>query len=345
MSVLCVGDLRAERGEKTSGYVQIHGADFGIPVTLICGAQEGKTVLISGGVHNAEYVGIQAAMELADELNPREVIGNIIIIRLMNRTGFERRTMSVVYEDGKNLNREFPGSAGGTLAERICYTVENMFLRQADYYIDLHCGDGFEGLVSYVYCQGAAAPEVVKKSREMAEIAHVDYLVESSLGRGGAYNYAGSMGIPGILLERGCSSLWCKDLVEEDKHDVRNILRYLGVLEGKPHRHGKPPIDVGEVIYEDAGHSGCWYPTRQPGETFRKGEILGKICDYFGNVLEICTAKKDGVILYETISLCIMRGTPMIAYGSWDEETMGKIVKQCAVCGNDHDAHHTHLHC
>lgn len=346
MDELKVGELVAHRGEKVSGFVKIEGAEFGIPVTLICGVQEGETALISGGLHNAEYVGIQAAMELADELDPAHVKGNIIIIRLMNRTGFEHRTMSVVYEDGKNLNREFPGSAMGTLADRICYTVVNEFMRKADYYIDLHCGDGFEGLVSYVYCVGAAEPEVAAMSRKMAEMAHVDYLVESKWGKGGAYNYAGSIGIPSILLERGCSSVWCKDLVEEDKHDVRNILRFLSILDGDAHLHGEKPIDVSPVIYEDAEKSGCWYPTKQPGETFKEGEILGTVCDYFGNVLQTCVARKGGIMLYETVSLCIMEGTPMVAYGSWDEDTMGKIEKDCVVCGNDKHGHggHEHIH-
>ena len=66
MRTLRVADLEAKPGEKVSGYVHVIGAEFGIPVTLICGEKEGGTVLISGGVHNAEYVGIQAAMQLAD---------------------------------------------------------------------------------------------------------------------------------------------------------------------------------------------------------------------------------------------------------------------------------------
>lgn len=340
MKELKVGSLKAERGQKVSGFVEIEGADFGIPVTLICGEEEGETVLISGGLHNAEYVGIQAAMELADEIEPSQVKGNIIVIRLMNRTGFEHRTMSVVYEDGKNLNREFPGSAMGTLAEKICYTVEHKFMSKADYYIDLHCGDGFEGLVSYVYYVGAAEPYAAEKGREMAEIAHVDYMVSSNSKTGGAYNYAaGTLGIPSILLERGSNSIWCRDEVEEDKHDVKNILRYLKVLEGEAHVHGKKPINVSPVIYEDAQQSGCWYPAKQPGETFRKGEILGKICDYFGNELEVCTAKQDGIILYETISLCIMKGSPMVAYGSWDIDKNGMIQRDCFVCGSHNHEH------
>ena len=43
---------------------------------------------------NAEYVGIQASMQLANDLDPKKIAGNIIVIRLMNRTGFEHRTMT-----------------------------------------------------------------------------------------------------------------------------------------------------------------------------------------------------------------------------------------------------------
>lgn len=127
MRELRTDSLVAHRGEKISGFVKIEGSEVEIPVTLICGTSEGETVLISGGLHNAEYVGIQAAMELADEIDPEQVCGNLIIIRLLNRTGFENRTMSVVYEDGKNLNRIFPGSRSGSLGDKIAYTMEHTF--------------------------------------------------------------------------------------------------------------------------------------------------------------------------------------------------------------------------
>lgn len=40
---------------------------------MICGDRPGCTVLISGGVHSSEYVGIQAAIELAAELMPERI--------------------------------------------------------------------------------------------------------------------------------------------------------------------------------------------------------------------------------------------------------------------------------
>ncbi len=340
--VLTIGKVTVSQGEKASGFLPIVNSDTEIPITLINGAKEGKTVLICGGIHNAEYVGIQAAMELADELDPADVNGNIVIVRLANRSGFEHRTMSLVFEDGKNLNRVFPGNALGTLADKIAFTMEAEIFPKIDYSIDLHSGDGFEGLESYVYCLGNASDYVVKKSREMAEIAHVAYLVVSQTASGGAYNYAGSLGIPSILLERGGNSTWCKSLVDEDKHDVTNILKYLNILDGEAHSHGIP-IEVSPVTYEDAPVAGCWYPEKQPGETFRKGDVLGRIRDYFGEVLFTCTAKHDGIILYETISLCIMENTPMVAYGIWDTDRNGTIEKECPVCGG-HDHHHGHDH-
>lgn len=340
-----VENLVAQPGEKVSGFINIVGADFGIPVTIICGKHEGENLLVCGGLHNAEYVGIQAAMEIADTIDPNEVHGNVMIIRLLNRTGFEHRTMSLVYEDGKNLNRIFPGKACGTLGDRIAYTMETVFFSKTDYFIDLHCGDGFEALESFVYCQGNAPAEVVKKSREMGELAHCDYLTVSSNGTGGAYNHAGSIGIPAILLERGCNSTWCQDLVKEDVHDVLNMMRGLGILEGEAHRH-HVPIPVTPMTYKDAPVSGCWYPTKNTGETFRKGECLGTIRDYFGKELHRCEAEYDGIMLYETISLCIQKDTPMVAYGPWDFEKYGARSKSCVVCGNEHEHghHHDHIH-
>lgn len=127
--------------------------------------------------------------------------------------------------------QSFPGNPNGTLSDDCLYSCDRIF-QKADYYVDLHCGDGFEGLVSYVYCTGATASEVAAKSREMAEIAHVDYLVTSMCGTGGSLQLRRKHGNPEYLLERGHSSRWCEDLVAEDVHDVKNILRHLGILRG-----------------------------------------------------------------------------------------------------------------
>ena len=307
---------RWEPGQKRSGFLAVHGGGVELPVTMICGEKPGPAVLISAGVHNAEYVGIQAAIELADELEPEQLTGSVALIHLMNPTGYEHRTMSLVYEDEKNLNRVFPGQENGTLAERIAYTVTETFFRRVDAYIDLHSGDGYEELTPYVYCQGAARKDVAERSRAMAELVDVPYVVPSQTTTGGAYNHAGSMGVPGILIERGGLGLWSREEVDADKKDVRNILCALGVLDSAREPQLLHPVELGTVFYENSRFNGCWYPRRKAGDRVLEGEVLGEVRDYFGNLLQVCKAKSDGVLLYQTRSLSILKDGPMIAYGA-----------------------------
>lgn len=310
-----IENLRVEKGQKTSGYIPVPQTDLSLPVTIINGKTAGKTVLITSGIHNAEYTGIQTAIELAAELQPEEINGCLILIHPVNISGFENRTMSVVAEDGKNLNRLFPGDPNGTIGDKIAHFIVTAFLSQADYYIDLHAGDGFETLTPYVYYVGAAAAMVVEQSKAMAEKINVPYMVKSFTATGGAYNYAGSCGIPAILIERGGEARWSEAEINLYKADVKNVLRSLKVLAGAVNQSAQKPVDVEDVIYEIATVAGCWYPHKKSGEGIKKGATLGVIKDYFGKILAICEAEHDGVVLYQVSSLCIIENDTLIAYG------------------------------
>ncbi len=310
-----IGTISVSAGEKKSGFLPVCGTEYQLPLTVVCGAKEGKTVLITAGVHNAEYVGIQAAIELAKELDPAALAGTILIVPLVNVSGFQKRTMSLVYEDQKNLNREFPGKEDGSVADRICHTITTELFSKADYYIDLHSGDGYEELTEYVYYVGAVDEAIKACAYSMARCVNVPYIVESQCTTGGAYNYANSIGIPAILLERGCMGSWSREEVERDKEDVRTILSFLGFTNQLVAYAPKKQHVFSQVIYEDAPVHGCWYPCKNVGERVLAGELLGEIRDYFGEVLHACVAKTDGIVLYQTKSLTILEGGPMITYG------------------------------
>ena len=312
---MTIGTLTAKPGEKVSGFLRVEGCGHELPVTVICGGP-GPVVLVTAGIHSAEYVGIQAAIELAEELGPEDLRGTVVIAPLINVSGFARRTMSMVYEDGKNLNREFPGAAQGTVAQQICHTVATQLIQRADYYIDLHSGDGYEELLPYAYYVGPVAPEVRAKAFEMARRVGADYLVESQGTTGGAFNYANAAGVPAILIERGGQGIWRRSEVDLDKEDVRRILGHLGVLDG-PQGSGpvREQLVFKETVCESAPESGCWYPALRPGAFFKKGSVLGQIRDYFGQPRFLCRARADGMILYQTSSLTILKDGPMVAYG------------------------------
>ena len=311
--IFTLGNLCAQPGEKVSGYLNL--GEFHFPVTILHGKKKGKTVLITAGIHAGEYVGIQAAIELSHKLKIEKVEGTIVIVKVVNRLAFEARSGSMGLTDGKNLNREFPGNPEGTEMERLAWAVEQNLHKIADYYIDLHSGDDYEELTPYVYYAGEADEEVVQQSRKMAEQVDVPYMVKSGVASDGSYNYAAACGIPSILIERGCMGKWNQEESRSTRRDVRNILCSLGVYHGVKDNRTYYPLDVVDVRYQDAAHTGCWYPLKSAGDLFRRDEILGEVRDYEGNVQEIIRAEYDGVILYQTGTLQVVADGPMITYG------------------------------
>ena len=310
-----LGDVTVRRGEKYQGDISFANGDIVLPGTIICGKLPGKTMLITGGVHSGEYVGIQACVELGAELQPEKTVGTIVILKVLNRPAFENRAGSLGLSDGKNLNRVFPGNPNGTEMERLAWAITKEVYPKVDYYIDLHSGDDFEALTPYVYYAGKAAQKVTEVSRKMAEQVDVPYMVRSLVSSGGAYNYAASKGIASILLERGGMGAWTSEEVNSDKRDVRNILSSLDIYQIRRDVRNYVPMEVTDVCYQAASEDGLWYPAAKPGDMVAEGALLGTIRDYNGKLRETCRAEYTGVVLYQTGSLQVTEGSPVVAYG------------------------------
>ena len=308
-------NITVQPGKKWSGELELANGDIRLPATVLHGHGTGKTMLITAGVHAGEYVGIQAAIELSQKLKIEKVNGTIIIVKVMNRPAFEARNGSMGLDDGKNLNREFPGNPDGTEMERLAWAISQELQPAADYYIDLHSGDDYEKLIPYVYYAGAAAGEVVSLSRQMAEQVDVPYMVKSNVASGGSYNYAASQGIPSILIERGGMGDWTYEEVRSTRRDVRNILCHLGIYQGLKDFRTYYPLDVADVRYQDAEENGLWYPFKKVGDMIQEGDILGEVRDYEGNVKEVSVAEFDGVLLYQCGTLQVLGNGPMVTYG------------------------------
>ena len=304
-------------GTKKNGFLKLGGGEFALPYTVICGKNPGKTVLITAAVHAGEHVGIQAAIELAENLKPEKINGRVIIVKTVCRREFEERSGSICREDNKNLNRVFPGNPKGTRMERLAYAVAQSLHSEADFYIDIHSGDDYEELTPYIYYAGRADADVSVMSRKMAEQADVPYMVKSDVASGGSYNYAASCGIPSVLIERGQMGGWTQEEVYSTRKDVHNILCCIGVYNELRNYSTYYPMEIDEMRYQSSSVFGLWYPTKKPGDLIKVGEYLGCTKDYEGNVLERSYSDLNGVILYQVASLQVLKEGPMIAYGKF----------------------------
>lgn len=100
---LSVCGLTICRGSKLRTMLPVPGTEIEIPLTIINGAFDGPTLLVTAGIHGGEYPGIAAAMELGRSLDPQEIHGSLIMLHPVNIQGFWARREFIVPEDGKKL--------------------------------------------------------------------------------------------------------------------------------------------------------------------------------------------------------------------------------------------------
>lgn len=310
---IVLGDIICREGEKKSGFWKID--EYPVPVTIICGREEGKVVCVSAGVHNCEYTSIQAAIDLSEELRPEDIRGSLIILHTVNYTGFFKRVAEVIPEDNKNLNRVFPGNKEGTISERIAFHFSKYLYPKLDFFLDIHGGDLFEDVMPFIYAPGIGEEDVLKKSHETAAAMNLPYRVRSKSATG-AYNSAAIQGVPSLLIERGGMGIWKKEAVENYKKNIKEVLSYLEILRTDGNFiKDETQIEINEAKYIDSDLDGYWYPSFNSGDKVKKNQIIGRIKNCFGKELYSYKAEFDGIVLYQTVSLAIPKGKPLIAYG------------------------------
>jgi predicted deacylase len=314
--VLTVVSLSARPGEKKFGVNEfmVQARPYRLPMWLINGTQEGPALVVTAGVHAAEYAGIAAALDLGRRLDPENLRGRVIVVPLMNVPGFSGRSIYVCPLDGKNLNRVFPGNAGGTASEQIADWIFQKVMKQADYYVDLHGGDLIEALIPFTIVFRSGNEEVDQASLEMAKVFGIHYLVRSETP-GSTYSTATRAGIPSILVESGGQGIWTPEDVARHADGLNRLMRYLKMIPGLAPEPA-PHILLDRLIWLRSDHEGFWYPAVSVGDTVKAGGDLGCVKDHEGDVLQSASCPADGRVLFIVSSLAINAGDPLLAVGA-----------------------------
>ncbi len=98
----------------TVKYRTLELADNNVPVIELTGDQDGPRLTVLAGVHGCEYAPMAAVRRWTQELAAQNGLrGSVTAVPVLNLTSFRSRTPFVTPEDGKNLNRCFPGDPNG----------------------------------------------------------------------------------------------------------------------------------------------------------------------------------------------------------------------------------------
>ncbi|WP_230532371.1 succinylglutamate desuccinylase/aspartoacylase family protein [Microvirga roseola] len=300
--------LRTGKPRVEQGYLQPLGG-LGIPFSLIEGAAPGPCLLVTAGVHGSEYCSIETAVRLLKR-KPEEIKGTLVVLPILNVQGFRQRSIYIMPEDGKNLNRMFPGDPDGSTSERLAHWLVTEVYPQVDAYLDLHGGDLDESLAPFTLF-----PSGCERSRALATAFGLPVVVAAG-GEGYTINAAYRVGVPSILPEVSGNGLWGEDTVEEMTAGVERVMHHLGMIAGPVKQAPEDGLQVVTMWVPSAPCDGLWYAAKEVSEPVAVGEVLGEIRDVFGSVFATVRSEKEGFILYRLTSLAVNKGEALLGVGT-----------------------------
>lgn len=299
-------------------------ADFAgqkTPVIEARGNEAGPRLSVIAGVHGCEYASMAGVRRWVAGLAGRSLRGTVTVVPVVNLPAFWARSPFVVPEDGKNLNRCFPGSPGGTLAERLAHAVFSQVIAGSDALVDMHAGDLVEALEPFALYDGGPAEAV---ARGLATAYGAGYVLRQAPGpdqtvAGSSSAAAAAAGIPAIIAEAGGCGLVEEAAVAAHVRGLDGVLRYLGMsADGPaPGPAGAEPVYLNGFIWPRTPSAGWWEPAVRAGEAVRAGQVLGTVTALDGGaVLETFTAPADGVILFLTSSPAVAADGLLLGLGT-----------------------------
>src|SRR6266404_2582594 len=109
----------SEGQRRWTGTVELEPG-LALPCTIIRGREPGPKLLVTAGVHGAEYASIEAARRLT-QLAPGSFAGTLTILPVINVGAFFQHRAFRNPSDEKNVNRVFPGDPKGTASDRLAH--------------------------------------------------------------------------------------------------------------------------------------------------------------------------------------------------------------------------------
>jgi len=292
-------------------------AGLDVPVIELTGSA-GPRLTVLAGVHGCEYAPMAAVRRWTRALAERDLRGSVRAVPVLNLPAFRARSPFVVPDDGKNLNRCFPGDPAGTVADRLAYAAFTQLIEGSDALVDAHAGDMVEALEPFALYDAGPSED---RARELAVAYGLGYVIRQEPGPGRAVGgttstAAAEIGIPAIIAEAGGCGLVEPAAVAAHVRGLDRLLALLGMT-SDPAPDGEAPVYLGRFLWLRATGEGWWEPAVRPGQRVSAGQLLGTVSSLDGaQVVQSVTAPAPGVPMFITSSPAVAANGLLLGLGA-----------------------------
>lgn len=304
-----LGTATACPGEIAMGRLSVgearDGSEIGLPVAVINGQNEGKTLYIQAVSDGDELNGVGVIQRLVPRIDPNDLSGQILITGIVNYHGFHVAEHRNPIDDTK-MNRAYPGDPNGMSTERIANATFETAMR-ADLILDLHQGSTSR-MINETRVRCGSRHRLHSECLELAKVFDCGFILDQKGPDGQLARAAPDEGIPTIDPELGGSVGWDQESIEIGLRGVFRVLKYYGFLDGNIDIHPQTRANGFEQYGAPAGGLVTFHPDL--GDRVASGEPLFDVTDTFGRVKSTVTADSTG-IFWRT------RRLPQVATGEY----------------------------
>ena len=289
-----LGSASAAPGEMDTGRLSVgearDGSEVGLPVAVINGERDGKTLYVQAVSDGDELNGVGVIQRLVPQLDPKSLTGELLLVGIVNHYGFRVAEHRNPIDDTK-LNRAYPGDEDGTASERIAAATFEAASR-ADLVLDLHQGST-SCMIDETRVRCGSRHRLHRDCLELAKTFGCGYILDQKGPDGQLARAAPDEGIPTIDPELGGSVGWDEASIRRGVKGVFNVLYRYGFLDGDVDTRPQTRATGFEQYGSPAG--GLVSYAADLGDEIQHGDTLFEVTDAFGSVKARVTADSDGV--------------------------------------------------
>jgi hypothetical protein len=289
-----LGTASAAPGEIDTGRLEVgetrDGSPVGLPVAVVNGRQEGKTLYLQAASDGDELNGVGVVQRVVPQLDPDQLSGTILVVGVVNYHAFQVAEHRNPIDDTK-MNRAYPGDANGTSSERIAAATFEAATR-ADVALDLHQGSTSR-MIDEVRVRCGPRHRLHRECLELAKTFGCGYVLDQKGPDGQLARAAPDEGVPTVDPELGGAVGWDESSIQKGVSGVFNVLTHYGFLDGTTERERQTRATGFEQYGAPAG--GLLRFQKDLGDEVRSGDALFEVTDVFGSTKRRVTADSDGI--------------------------------------------------
>jgi uncharacterized protein len=267
------------------------GTASSLAVRVLNGARPGPAVFVSAAIHGDEIIGTAIIQRLAKKLDPAVLAGTVMLVPVANIFGFI--THSRYLPDRRDLNRSFPGSAGGSLAGQLAHVFYREVVARCQLGIDIHS--------AAIHRYNLPQIRIAAGNRKLVELAMAfgaPVIIESPLRDGSLRDLAQKHGVDMLLMEAGEALRFDRLSIETGVEGVERVLAHLGMIEADDGLSAVGiPARANRSVWVRSPRGGVVQMVRESGDPVRKGDVLACVSGLFGEEPQEMFSPLDGIII------------------------------------------------